>query len=142
MLIIGERINTSRKLVNEAVANRDAAYIEADVTSQVEHGADLIDVNAGSRRKSEVDDLIWLIEVIQNALPELHLQMRQVLRPGGQQLLLKGHVLFQPPRPEGDHFRPHLHAGPEHVQRRVRRCVVFSVWHCRSPLGFQAWQAG
>jgi 5-methyltetrahydrofolate--homocysteine methyltransferase len=73
MLIIGERINTSRKLVNEAVANRDAAYIQADVTSQTEFGADLIDVNAGSRRKSEVDDLIWLIEVIQNALPEVRL---------------------------------------------------------------------
>lgn len=28
MLIIGERINTSRKPVNQAVANRDAAYIE------------------------------------------------------------------------------------------------------------------
>lgn len=73
MLIIGERINTSRKLVNEAVANRDAAYIQADVSSQTENGADLIDVNAGSRRKSEVDDLIWLIEVIQNALPEVRL---------------------------------------------------------------------
>lgn len=62
MLIIGERINTSRKAVNEAVGNRDAQYIQADVTSQVDSGADLVDVNAGSRRNSEVDDLFWLIE--------------------------------------------------------------------------------
>ncbi len=73
MLIIGERINTSRKLVNEAVANQDTAYIRADITSQIDSGADLIDVNAGSRRKSEVDDLLWLIEVIQNALPQVRL---------------------------------------------------------------------
>ncbi len=73
MLIIGERINTSRKLVNEAVVNRDATYIETDVTFQIESGADLIDVNAGSRLNSEVDDLFWLIEVIQNALPQVRL---------------------------------------------------------------------
>ena len=73
MLIIGERINTSRKPVNEAVANRDAAYIEADVSTQLESGADLIDVNAGSRHDSEVDDLSWLIEVIQNNFPHVRL---------------------------------------------------------------------
>lgn len=73
MLIIGERINTSRKPVNQAVADRDAAYIQTDVTSQIDSGAHLIDVNAGSRRKSEVDDLLWLIEVIQDCLPEVRL---------------------------------------------------------------------
>lgn len=73
MLIVGERINTSRKTVNEAVANRDRAYIQADVKSQVESGAELIDVNAVSRRTSEVDDLLWLIEVIQEAVPQTRL---------------------------------------------------------------------
>jgi cobalamin-dependent methionine synthase I len=73
MLIIGERINTSRKAVNEAVADRDAAYIQADVKSQIESGADLIDINAGSRRNSEVDDLSWLIEVVQDAFPQVRL---------------------------------------------------------------------
>jgi len=73
MLIVGERINTSRKLINEGVAKRDTAYIQADVRSQVDSGADLIDVNAGSRRNSEVEDLLWLIEVIQKALPQARL---------------------------------------------------------------------
>jgi len=73
MLTIGERINTSRKPVNKAVASRDAAYIQADVTFQIDSGADLIDVNAGSRRNSEVEDLFWLIEVIQKALPQVRL---------------------------------------------------------------------
>lgn len=75
MLIIGERINTSRKPINEGVANRDAACIQADVKSQVDFGADLIDINAGSRRNSEVEDLFWLIEVIQKALPQVRLSI-------------------------------------------------------------------
>ena len=73
MLIIGERINTSRKPVNKAVADRDSAYIQTDVKSQIDSGADLIDVNAGSRRNSEVDDLLWLIEIIQSGLPQVRL---------------------------------------------------------------------
>ena len=73
MLIIGERINTSRKLINESVANRDAVYIQEDVRSQIDSGADLINVNAGSRRNSEVEDLFWLIEVIQKSLPQVRL---------------------------------------------------------------------
>jgi cobalamin-dependent methionine synthase I len=73
MLIIGERINTSRKSVNEAVAKRNAAHIQADVKSQLESGADLIDANAGSRHVSEIDDLLWLIEVIQQAAPQARL---------------------------------------------------------------------
>ena len=47
MLIVGERINTSRKGVNEAVEKRDAAYIAVDVHKQAQAGANYIDVNAG-----------------------------------------------------------------------------------------------
>jgi 5-methyltetrahydrofolate--homocysteine methyltransferase len=68
MLIVGERINTSRKPVNEAVEKRDAAYITADVQKQVKAGADYIDVNSGSRIGSEKEDLSWLVEVIEAAV--------------------------------------------------------------------------
>jgi 5-methyltetrahydrofolate--homocysteine methyltransferase len=66
MLIVGERINTTRKQINEAVDNRDASFIQSDVKAQVEAGANLIDVNAGSRVGSEIEDMLWLIEVIQD----------------------------------------------------------------------------
>ncbi len=69
MLIVGERINTSRKAVNEAVGKRDAEYIRADVKAQVQAGADIIDVNAGSRSMSELDDLRWLIDIVEEAVP-------------------------------------------------------------------------
>lgn len=68
MLIVGERINTSRKAIHEAVEKRDSAYIMADVQDQVKAGAHYIDVNAGSRIGSEMEDLQWLIEVVEAAV--------------------------------------------------------------------------
>jgi cobalamin-dependent methionine synthase I len=68
MLIVGERINTSRKVVNEAVEMRNAAYIVNDAKQQAEAGADFIDVNAGSRFGSEMKDITWLVEVVEAAV--------------------------------------------------------------------------
>jgi len=63
--VIGERINTSRKLVQAAVADRDAAYIIEDVKKQQAAGANYIDVNAGARIGHEEEDMRWLIDTIQ-----------------------------------------------------------------------------
>ncbi len=63
--VIGERINTSRKKVQEATAQRDADYIVEDVKKQLEAGAHYIDVNAGARIGHEEEDMRWLLETIQ-----------------------------------------------------------------------------
>jgi len=63
--VIGERINTSRKLVQAAVAERDADYIIDDVKKQQEAGANFIDVNAGARIGHETEDMKWLLDTIQ-----------------------------------------------------------------------------
>lgn len=63
--VIGERINTSRKKVQEAVAKRDADYIIEDVKKQQEAGAAYIDVNAGARIGHEAEDMQWLLDTIQ-----------------------------------------------------------------------------
>lgn len=68
MIIIGERINTSREPVERAVANRDAAYIREDVQAQEAAGAAYIDVNAGARIGHEDEDMAWLVGVIQDAV--------------------------------------------------------------------------
>ncbi len=62
--VIGERINTSRKLVQAAVAERDADYIIDDVTKQIQAGASYIDVNAGARIGHETEDMKWLLDTI------------------------------------------------------------------------------
>ncbi|GAB6143583.1 dihydropteroate synthase [Desulfocicer niacini] len=63
--VIGERINTSRKKVQAAVAERDADYIMDDVNNQLKAGANYIDVNAGARIGHETEDMKWLLDIIQ-----------------------------------------------------------------------------
>ncbi len=62
--VIGERINTSRKQVQAAVAERDGDYIRDDVEKQQAAGADFIDVNAGARIGHEEADMKWLLDTI------------------------------------------------------------------------------
>jgi len=66
--VVGERINTSRKNVQEAVINKDDTYIENDVTKQQAAGAAFIDVNAGARIGYEKADMEWLLTVIQEVV--------------------------------------------------------------------------
>lgn len=68
MIIVGELINGSRKPVAEALAGRDAEAIVAIARRQAEAGADLLDVNAGTGPDREIEDLLWLIEVITGAV--------------------------------------------------------------------------
>lgn len=65
LIIVGEKINTSRKSVQEAVERRDAAFIVNVARSQAEAGAHFIDVNAGTLLDREVDSLCWLVETVQ-----------------------------------------------------------------------------
>jgi cobalamin-dependent methionine synthase I len=54
--------------MNETVEKRDAGAVQRDVKAQTAAGAHVIDVNAGSRPGSELQDLIRLIDVIQEAV--------------------------------------------------------------------------
>jgi len=65
MKIIGEKINGTRKRVAQAIAERDAAYIQDLAVRQAQAGAAWLDVNAGTHPDREPDDLIWMIEIIQ-----------------------------------------------------------------------------
>ena len=65
MLIIGERINSSRKSIKNAISSRDVGFIQSEAKAQVDAGADYLDVNAGSFIGEEAKHLRWLIEVVQ-----------------------------------------------------------------------------
>ncbi len=67
-VVVGERINTSRKVGQEAVAKRDVGYIQNDVRQQEAAGANYIDVNAGARIGFEMEDMEWLLKVIQESV--------------------------------------------------------------------------
>lgn len=65
MKIIGEKINGTRKRVAQAIAERDAVFIQDLACRQAEAGCDWLDVNAGTHPQQEPDDLVWLVETIQ-----------------------------------------------------------------------------
>ncbi len=66
MIIVAEKINTSRKRIEEAVRSRNATFITQVAREQAEAGAHFIDVNAGTFIDQEMDHLCWLVETIQS----------------------------------------------------------------------------
>ncbi len=64
MLIIGERINATRKRIGEAVMKKDADLIKQEALKQVEAGAHMLDVNGGIAGQ-EVENLAWLVNTVQ-----------------------------------------------------------------------------
>ncbi|MBI5441105.1 MAG: dihydropteroate synthase [Deltaproteobacteria bacterium] len=68
MIIIGERINTSRKPMAQAVSERNAEFIREDAKRQEAAGASFIDVNCGTRLKTELEDFLWLMDTIQEVV--------------------------------------------------------------------------
>lgn len=68
MIIVGEKINTSRKSIAQAVDRKDTAFIQSVALAQVDAGADYIDVNAGTFLDKEEEYLPWLVETVQQAV--------------------------------------------------------------------------
>jgi len=66
VLVIGERINATRKRVKKAILERNAEVIRAEGRKQSDAGAAYIDANAGIEAEREPDDLTWLVETIQS----------------------------------------------------------------------------
>jgi 5-methyltetrahydrofolate--homocysteine methyltransferase len=69
MIIIGERINSTRKAVRQAIADKDVAFLQKLAADQVQAGADYIDVNAGAFPEQEIELLPWLVQVVQEVVP-------------------------------------------------------------------------
>jgi cobalamin-dependent methionine synthase I len=68
MLIIGERINASRKPIAEAITSRNASFIQNEARVQALAGADYLDVNAGTFVGEEAKHLQWVIETVQEVV--------------------------------------------------------------------------
>jgi len=68
MLIIGEKINGTRRQVAKAIAERDKEYIQDLARRQENAGADYLDVNAGTKPDLEPDALVWLVRVVQEVV--------------------------------------------------------------------------
>lgn len=65
MIIIGERINTSRTAVKEAVQNKAGSFIQREAAAQLEAGSQFLDVNCGLSGERETEDIEWLVHTVQ-----------------------------------------------------------------------------
>lgn len=70
MIIIGEKINGTRKQVAKAIQERDSEFIQNLARSQFENGATYLDVNAGTLPQREPEDMVWLVQHVQDVAPE------------------------------------------------------------------------
>lgn len=68
MVIIGEKINSTIKIVRNAIESQDVEYIQTLAKKQYEVGVDYIDINAGMFYKDEPNKLEWLIKITQEAV--------------------------------------------------------------------------
>lgn len=68
MILIGERLNSSRKAVLEAFRNKDEEFLLREALSQERAGADYIDLNASALMEREVETLLWAIPLLNDAL--------------------------------------------------------------------------
>ncbi|MDN5344072.1 MAG: 5-methyltetrahydrofolate--homocysteine methyltransferase [Clostridia bacterium] len=68
MLVVGELINSSRKAVAQAIANRNKAYIQDLARKQAAAGAAIIDVNCGTSIGEEEKVMAWLVDTVQEVV--------------------------------------------------------------------------
>jgi 5-methyltetrahydrofolate--homocysteine methyltransferase len=121
MILIGEKINASRKSIRRAIADRDAGGIERVIRAQDEAGADYIDLNAGTGsgdREQEARDLAWLVDVALGCT-EKNLSLDSsdpaVLRHAADHLAGRRGWMLNSVNGERDHLDQLLPAAAEHA---------------------------
>ncbi len=65
MFIIGELINGMYKNIGAAIKEKNKAEIQKCALDQIKAGADALDVNCGPASRKPIDDIQWLVQVIQ-----------------------------------------------------------------------------
>ncbi len=69
MLLIGESINGTIPKVGEAILNRDEVFLRELAKTQYQFGAHYLDINAGVAGGKEMEDLPWLVNIVQDEVP-------------------------------------------------------------------------
>ena len=75
MLIIGENIQIISPIVRRALDERDPKPLQRRAKLQVEHGAQMLDLNIGRRKKDGHEVMPWLVDVVHEVVPEVGLSL-------------------------------------------------------------------
>ncbi len=73
MLVIGEKVNIMSKTIGPAMKNREAGPIQEMARRQVEGGANILDVNLGPATKGGPEMMEYVVQVVQEAVPDTRL---------------------------------------------------------------------
>jgi 5-methyltetrahydrofolate corrinoid/iron sulfur protein methyltransferase len=73
MLVIGEKVNIMSKTIGPAMRERDKGPIQSMARHQVEGGADVLDINLGPATKGGPEMMEWVVQVVQEAVPDTRL---------------------------------------------------------------------
>jgi len=65
MLIIADRIDATRKHIAQAIAAKNAAFIQNEAKAQAAAGVDYIGIKTGAMEEEE-ELLRWVVEVVQD----------------------------------------------------------------------------
>ena len=68
MLVIGEKLNSTRKNVREIIENKDVKSIQDLAIKQVEGGADILDVNSSAAAGDKEENMEWLVKTVQEVV--------------------------------------------------------------------------
>jgi len=68
MLIIGESINGTIPAVGTAILEHDEKFLSELAKEQINQGAQMLDINAGVGGGNEIEDLPWLVSLIQKTV--------------------------------------------------------------------------
>lgn len=71
MLIIGERINSTRTHIQEAIKARNSGFIIREAKKQIQGGASFIDINCAMSLGDEVQDMDWVISILQSEISDI-----------------------------------------------------------------------
>jgi len=66
MIIIGERINSTRNSIKKALVNNNLDFLMSEAEKQLHCGAEFVDINTAVTLEKEGDNLLWLMRNIQD----------------------------------------------------------------------------
>ncbi len=75
MLVIGEKINVISNTLGTAMKERDKKPIQDIALRQAEAGANMLDLNIGPATKDGPERMEWVVETVQEVLPDMRLSL-------------------------------------------------------------------
>ena len=110
MLLIGESLNVISKKIGRAYKERDPKPIQEEALFQKEKGMDYIDINLGPAKKDGHELMPWVVEVVQDVVPDVPLALDtsnvdaieaalKVIKPVGKSHIINS-IMVRPERYE------------------------------------------